>query len=56
MVLSQVIQKNLKLIHDELMNKNDEYFLLADFESYANAQRQCCRIISRYVLNGLEFA
>ena len=21
------------------MNKNDEYFLLADFESYANAQR-----------------
>ena len=32
-------QEEFKIIHDELMNKNDEYFLLADFESYANAQR-----------------
>ena len=31
--------EEFKIIHDELMNKNDEYFLLADFESYANAQR-----------------
>ena len=30
--------EEFKIIHDELMNKNDEYFLLADFESYANAQ------------------
>ena len=30
--------EEFKIIHNELMNKNDEYFLLADFESYANAQ------------------
>ena len=37
--------EEFKIIHDELMNKNDEYFLLADFESYANAQR---RVVELY--------
>lgn len=27
-------------VYEELMNKNDEYFLLADFDSYYNAQRK----------------
>ena len=26
------------MIFDELMNRNDEYFLFADFESYLDAQ------------------
>ena len=31
-------REEFRVIFEELMNKNDEYFLLADFESYANAQ------------------
>ena len=31
-------REEFKLIFDELMSKNDEYFLLADFESYREAQ------------------
>ena len=32
--------EEFKIIHDELMNKNDEYFLLKDFESYRLAQEK----------------
>ena len=28
------------MIFDELMNRNDEYFLFADFESYVQAQQK----------------
>ena len=31
-------KEEFKMIYDELMNKNDEYFLFADFESYVEAQ------------------
>ena len=31
--------KDFKQIYNELMFKNDEYLLLADFEAYAHAQR-----------------
>ena len=29
-----------KLIYDELMFRNDEYFLIADFNAYAQAQKE----------------
>lgn len=33
-----VSREEFKLIFDELMSRNDEYFLLADFDSYCKAQ------------------
>lgn len=33
-------QEEFKPIHDELMFKNDEYFLLADFKAYVEAQKE----------------
>ena len=37
--------KDFKLIYNELMFKNDEYLLLADFEAYVHAQN---RVEERY--------
>lgn len=33
-------QDEFKVIHDELMFRNDEYFLLADFRAYVEAQKE----------------
>jgi starch phosphorylase len=33
-------REEFKIIFDELMSKNDEYFLLADFEAYRQAQEK----------------
>ncbi|MDD8048304.1 MAG: glycogen/starch/alpha-glucan phosphorylase [Thomasclavelia sp.] len=33
-------KEEFKIIHDELLVKNDEYFVLADYESYAKAQHE----------------
>ena len=40
-------EKNLGNDFDELMNRNDEYFLFADFESYIDAK---LRLISYIVI------
>lgn len=34
------VQDEFRLVFDELMNRNDEYYLLADFEAYVKAQQQ----------------
>ena len=33
-------EDEFRIIYEELMNKNDEYFVLADFRSYVEAQRK----------------
>ncbi|MEG0684584.1 MAG: glycogen/starch/alpha-glucan phosphorylase, partial [Coprobacillus sp.] len=33
-------REEFRMIFDELMNRNDEYFLFADFESYIKAQEK----------------
>ena len=33
-------RNEFRIIHEELMNRNDEYFLLADFYSYVEGQKQ----------------
>lgn len=35
-----VSREEFRMIFEELMNKNDEYFLFADFEAYLQAQRK----------------
>lgn len=37
-------REEFKMIFDELMSRNDEYFLLADFQSYVAAQERICAL------------
>lgn len=45
-------KEEFKVIHDELMSKNDEYYLLADFASYVEGQER----ISKLYANPLQWA
>lgn len=45
-------KEEFKVIHDELMSKNDEYYLLADFASYVAGQER----ISKLYANPLQWA
>ena len=47
-------REEFRMIFDELMNRNDEYFLFADFEAYVEAQEKSECFISKSSITGLR--
>ncbi|MGL5041821.1 MAG: glycogen/starch/alpha-glucan phosphorylase [Culicoidibacterales bacterium] len=47
---NQLCDKEFSAIVEELLMHNDEYFILKDFDSYANAQEMLCRLYSNQPL------